>query len=80
MFLMLCPVSPRRRDSGNCTGIIVGGCDSFLLSTSLSVKHTENPIYFSCLSGLAANILRGMSINVGMLACYDQVCHPYYSK
>lgn len=24
-------------------------------------------------SGLAPNILRGMSINVGMLACYDQV-------
>ena len=24
-------------------------------------------------SGLAPNILRGMSMNVGMLACYDQV-------
>ena len=28
-------------------------------------------------SGLAPNILRGMSMNVGMLACYDQVNPPF---
>jgi len=25
-------------------------------------------------SGLMPNVLRGMSMNVGMMACYDQVC------
>lgn len=49
-------------------------------SKLISLKHTENLIHFSWFSGLAANILRGMSINVGMLACYDQVCRLYYAK
>lgn len=26
-------------------------------------------------SGLAPNVFRGMSMNMGMMACYDQVCY-----
>jgi solute carrier family 25 oxoglutarate transporter 11 len=29
-------------------------------------------------SGLAPNVLRGMSMNAGMLACYDQVKLAYF--
>ena len=32
--------------------------------------------YLKLYSGLAPNILRGMSMNAGMLACYDQVSYP----
>jgi len=36
----------------------------------LTILRTEGPR--NLYSGLAPNILRGMSINAGMLACYDQ--------
>ena len=30
-------------------------------------------------SGLSPNVLRGMSMNVGMLSCYDQVVYVYWN-
>lgn len=39
-----------------------------ITSSSPIIKNNNAALY----KGLAPNILRGMSMNVGMLACYDQ--------
>jgi solute carrier family 25 oxoglutarate transporter 11 len=45
---------------------------SSVLSALVRIAREEG--FRTLYSGLAPNILRGMSMNMGMMACYDEVC------